>query len=90
MTVRNLEAERLPSSISPEDFAQAMAALDLSAIEPSRRKAALMDHLMRIQAATIHDREMAALIDFSRRQRRNMALSPTPVLRRPKKKLILP
>lgn len=88
MTVRNLEAERLPSSISPEQFAQAMAALDLRAIAPERRKAALMDHLMRIQAATIHDRETAAVIDATRRLRRNLALSPTPVLRRPKKFII--
>jgi len=84
MTVINREAQRLPSSLTPTQFAKAMAQLDLRLVPPERRKAAIMDHLMRIQAATIHDRDAAALIDFARRERRKLGLSTPPTILKPK------
>lgn len=84
MTVINRERDRLASSLTAEQFAKAMAQLDLSLVPPERRKCAIMDHLMRIQAATIHNRDAAALIDFARRERRKLGLSLPPTIRRQK------
>lgn len=83
MSVLNREREALLSSLTTTQFAKAMAQLDLSAVAPENRKAAVMDHLMTIVASSIHDRDRAAELraarDFMRRTR------PTgSAIRRPK------
>jgi hypothetical protein len=66
MKVINREKERLPSSITPHELGQAMSALDLSGVPPSKRRAAIKDHLMRVMANTIHDRQTALEIHAAR------------------------
>lgn len=59
MQIRNREKERLNSSIGLKEFGEAMASLDLQSIPPHKRPMALMEHFLKIQAQTIHDRDFA-------------------------------
>lgn len=69
MRVRNRQAEALTSSITPEELGKAMSQLDLSGVPPHKRALAIRDHLMRIMADTIHDRDVAVEIHASRHLR---------------------
>lgn len=60
MQIKNAQKDALKTSMSLPDFGKAMSQLDLSAIPPEKRRAAIMDHLMRIMVGTIHDRSQAA------------------------------
>jgi hypothetical protein len=71
----NRQKDALPCSISTHQLGQAMSQLDLSSVPPEKRKAALMDHFMRIAAASIHDRDKAAEIAASRQLRRQRGIS---------------
>jgi hypothetical protein len=53
------QTRSLPSNLTLHQFAEAMKALDLAKIPREHRNAALMDHLARIMASTIHDRARA-------------------------------
>lgn len=66
MTVRNREAERLETNTSLPEFGRAMAQLDIKSVPPEKRNQAVMDHLMRVMAGTITDREKAHEIEVSR------------------------
>lgn len=56
-----------PNKTNLDDLGHRMASLDLSSVPPEKRKAALMDHFLKIQEDTIEDREIAAQINLSRR-----------------------
>lgn len=49
-----------------------MSQLDLSAVAPEKRADAIKDHLMRIMAATIHDRATAVEITAARLYRQKI------------------
>ncbi|WP_138465342.1 hypothetical protein [Poseidonocella sp. HB161398] len=53
---RHRDTHALRSSITPEQLADAMSALDLASIPPHKRPAAIREHLARIMATTILDR----------------------------------
>jgi hypothetical protein len=53
------QTRSLPSNLTLNQFAEAMKALNLAEIPPQNRNAALMAHLARIMAASIHDRARA-------------------------------
>jgi len=76
MVVRNLQKDALAASLTPSSLGRAMAQLDLSSVPSEKRKAALMDHLMRIMADTIHDRSAAAEITAARLLRYKLRGSP--------------
>lgn len=75
MLVNNIQRNALRSTISLPALARAMAQLDLSSVPPEKRRAAVMDHFMRIQAATIFDRNLAEEITASRNLRRARNIS---------------
>jgi len=62
MKIRNNEADRLNSTITLPQFADAMKALDLSSVPQEKRAKAIMDHLMLVMASTVTDRSKAAEI----------------------------
>ena len=66
MQIKNPQADALKSSLTPHQFGQAMAQLDLQAIPEHKRKAALADHLAKVVAANIHDRQAAANLTAAR------------------------
>lgn len=76
--VRNRMAEALPASITPEQLGQAMAQLDLSAIPPEKRQAAVIDHLLRVMGDTIQDRQYATVIHAARIVRDHVRPRPNP------------
>jgi len=59
MLVKNLQKDALKSSITPEQFGKAMSELDLSDVPEHRKQEAVMDHVAKIMAGTIHDRAVA-------------------------------
>jgi len=69
MLVKNPQKNALKSSITPQQFGKAMAELDLSAVPEHRKQQAVMDHLAKIMAGTIHDRSVAIEIAASRLMR---------------------
>ena len=70
--ITNHEKQRLSSTLSLNQLGQAMAQLDLSAVAPENRTKAIMDHLTRIMAATIHDRSVAMDLTAARLLRRKL------------------
>lgn len=62
MKIRNAQKEAHPSSITPEQLGKALSKIDLDAIPPEKRKAAIMDALATIMAETIHDPEVRAQV----------------------------
>ena len=70
MHIKNREKERLSSSLTLPELGQAMKQLDLSTVPPEKRADAIRDHLMRIVADSIHDKEVAFEIHAARVLRR--------------------
>ena len=70
MLIRNRQRDTLPSNLTTEQLGQAMSQLDLSGVPPEKRPAAIRDHLMRIMADSIHDKQTAFEIHASRLLRR--------------------
>lgn len=66
MLIKNRQRDALPSNITPHQLGQAMQQLDLSTVPPHKRAQAIKDHLMRIVADSIHDRQTAFEIHASR------------------------
>ena len=66
MQVKNRQLDGLKSSITPEQFGKAMAELDLSDVPPHRQQEAVMDHVAKVMAGTIHDRDVAVEITAAR------------------------
>lgn len=62
MKVINRQAQALKSSMTPEELGKAMSQLNLNDIPKERRAEAIRDHLARIAADVIHDREKASEI----------------------------
>lgn len=67
MKIRNRQAEAVPSSLTLDQFGQAMAQLDLAAVPPEKRAGAIMDHLARVMSDTISDPVTAYEIKVARR-----------------------
>ena len=66
MKVSNKQAEAIPSRMNIQEFGDAMKQLDLSSVPKHKHSQAIMDHLMRIMADSITDREKAQEIHISR------------------------
>ena len=66
MKISNRQAEALPSNLTTDELGKAMAQLDLSSVPPNKRQAAVMDHLMRVMADAIHDKDKAQESHLSR------------------------
>jgi hypothetical protein len=66
MTVQNKQAEALDSNLTTHELGQAMSQLDLSSVPPHKRHKAVMDHLMRIMADAIYDKDKALEVHISR------------------------
>ena len=66
MKISNRQAEALPSNLTTDELGKAMAQLDLSSVPLNKRQAAVMDHLMRVMADAIHDKDKAQEIHLSR------------------------
>ena len=66
MKISNRQAEALPSNLTTDELGKAMAQLDLSSVPPNKHQAAVMDHLMRVMADAIHDKDKAQEIHLSR------------------------
>ncbi len=69
MLVQKTKDKFLKSSITTEQFGKAMAELDLTNVPDHRRQAAVMDHVAKIMAGTIHDREVAIELTAARLMR---------------------
>lgn len=66
MTVKNIQADALKTSMSLQEFGNAMKQLNLNGVPKEKHTAAIMDHLMHIMAETVHDKEKAQEIHISR------------------------
>ena len=66
MKISNRQAEALPSNLTTDELGKAMSQLDLSSVPTNKRQAAVMDHLMRVMADAIHDKDKAQEIHLSR------------------------
>ena len=81
MHVHNREKDALRTSLTLNQFGQAMAQLDLEGVPPEKRVSAIMNHLARIMSATVHDRDAALEIEASRQlhehKRRSSLILPT-------------
>ena len=66
MKISNRQAEALPSNLTTDELGKAMSQLDLSSVPPNKRQAAVMDHLMRVMADAVHDKQKAQEIHISR------------------------
>jgi len=64
--IKNWEKDRIPSKISLIDFAKAMQEMDRKDIPKEKRTQATIDHLMRIIADNIDDKEKADEIMWSK------------------------
>lgn len=53
--ISNPQKDAIPSDLSLDEFAHAMARLDLSGVAPENRGKAVMDHLIRVMIGSIHD-----------------------------------
>ena len=69
MKIKNQEADALETNITIHDFGKAMAQLNLDGVPEHNRPKAIMDHLMRVMADTIKDKEQAQVIHISRLMR---------------------
>lgn len=66
MKVNNIQKDALESNMSVHEFGNAMKQLNLSDVPTERRSDAIKDHLMRIMADTIVDKNKAQEIHISR------------------------
>lgn len=64
--IKNWEKDRIPSKISLTDFAKAIQEMDRKDIPKEKRTQATIDHLMRIIADNIDDKEKADEIMWSK------------------------
>tara|TARA_B100001057_G_scaffold25136_2_gene23215 strand:- start:33536 stop:33757 length:222 start_codon:yes stop_codon:yes gene_type:complete len=71
MKVKNIQKDALESSISLGDFGNAMKQLDLESVSKEKAAEAIKDHLMKVMADTIKDKQKAQEIHISRILRRN-------------------
>lgn len=74
MKVTNRQKSALQTSMTLQEFGQAMSALDLQSITPDKRPRMLMDHLARIMIQKIHDRSVAADLSAAYLMRKNRDL----------------
>lgn len=70
MKVTNRQGDALHSNMTTDELGKAMAQVDLSAVPPHKRKAAIMDHFMHVMADAIFDKNKAQEIHMSRILRR--------------------
>ena len=66
MKIKNAQADALPSNLTLPEFGNAMAQLNLNGVPSHKRADAIKDHLMRIMADSITDRQTAQEIHISR------------------------
>ena len=66
MSVINRQKDALASSMTLDSFGKAMTELDLRSIPFEHRKAAIIDHMMRIAIGTVYDRDAAVEIASAR------------------------
>jgi len=66
MKIKNQVADALPSNITTAEFGKAMAQLNLDGIPEHKRAEAIRDHLMRIMADSIIDKQKSQEIHISR------------------------
>jgi hypothetical protein len=66
MKIKNIQKDALESNITLDQFGNAMKQLNLSEIPRERAAEAIKDHLMRVMADTIKDKEKAQEIHISR------------------------
>lgn len=66
MTVKNIQANALETHLSLHAFGKEMKQLNLNGVPKERRSAAIMDHLMKIIANSVHNKEKAQEIHISR------------------------
>jgi hypothetical protein len=66
MTVKNIQADALKTSMSLQEFGQAMKQCNLDGVPEHKRSEAIFDHLMRVMADAVHDKQKAQEIHISR------------------------
>ncbi len=66
MTVKNIQADALKTSMSLHEFGQAMKQCTLDGVPEHKRPEAIFDHLMRAMADAVHDKQKAQEIHISR------------------------
>ena len=66
MKIVNKQKEAIPSRMNLQEFGAAMSQLDLSSVPKHNHSQAIMDHLMRVMADSITDKEKAHEIHISR------------------------
>ena len=66
MKVKNTQADALKTSMSLAEFGQAMSQCNLNGVPEHKKSQAIMDHLMKVMADTVHDKEKAQEIHISR------------------------
>ena len=69
MKIKNQEADALETNITVHDFGKAMSQLNLDGVPEHNRSKTIMDHLMKVMADTIKDKEQAQIIHISRLMR---------------------
>lgn len=66
MKITNRQAEALPSNMTTAELGKAMSQLSFDGVPANKRKAAVMDHFMRVMADAIFDKDKAQEIHISR------------------------
>ena len=66
MKINNKQADAHESNITLVEFGNAMKQLNLDDVPDHRRAEAIQDHLMRIMADSIRDKEVAEQLHISR------------------------
>jgi len=66
MKIKNQEADALESNMTLAEFGNAMRQINFDGVPAHKRPAAIMDHLMKIMATAITDKEKAQEIHISR------------------------
>ena len=70
MLIKNRQKDSIQSELNLSEFGHAMSQVDLSAVPPEKRKAAIFDHFMTVMAGSIRDPETKFEILMSQRLRR--------------------
>lgn len=66
MKIKNKRAEAHESNITLVEFGNAMKQLNLDGVPDHKRAEAIQDHLMKIMADSIRDKEVAEQLHISR------------------------
>lgn len=66
MKIKNVRKDALESNITVSELGNAMSQLDLKSVPKDRAAEAIKDHLMKVMADTIKDKEKAQEIHISR------------------------